>query len=78
MWQFLQTYGTWIIGGLFFLLMLRMRAGGMCHGAGHGDDTQRTASPADRPEPGSTGAGAGTPVGAEPGTTNDERRGCCG
>lgn len=42
--DFLQTYGTWIVGGAFFLLMLRMHAGG--HG-GHG---QRTAdTPAKQP-----------------------------
>jgi hypothetical protein len=37
MWQFLQTYGLWIVFGIFFLLMMRMHRGGMggMHG-GHG------------------------------------------
>ena len=78
MWQFLQTYGAWIIAGLFILLMLRMHAGGMVHGTEHGGHEQSTAPPADQPEPGSKEPGAGTPVGAKPGTPDGARRGCCG
>lgn len=38
MWQFLQTYGFWIVFGIFFLLMMRMHRGGMggMHGNGMG------------------------------------------
>lgn len=32
--EFLQSYGTWIVAGLFFLLMLSMHARGHGH-AGH-------------------------------------------
>lgn len=35
MWQFLQTYGIWILFGIFFILMMRMHGGGM-HGHGMG------------------------------------------
>ena len=35
MWQFLQTYGIWILIGIFFVLMMRMHGGGM-HGRGMG------------------------------------------
>lgn len=35
MWQFLQTYGIWIIFGVLFVLMMRMHSGGM-HGHGMG------------------------------------------
>ena len=28
MWEFLQAYGTWIVFGLIFLLMMRMCGGG--------------------------------------------------
>ncbi|MBI4504151.1 MAG: hypothetical protein HY691_01330 [Chloroflexi bacterium] len=38
--QFLQSYGVWIIAGVFFLLMLRMHAGGAGCGMGHGDHQQ--------------------------------------
>lgn len=38
--QFLQNYGIWIVAGLFFLLMLRMHAGGAGCGMGHGDQQQ--------------------------------------
>lgn len=44
MWEFLQAYGSWIIGGLLLLLMLRMHSGGMGCGAVHSDHAQR-ASP---------------------------------
>jgi len=33
MWQFLQTYGIWILLGVFFLLMMRMYGSGI-HGMG--------------------------------------------
>ena len=34
--EFLQSYGTWIFFGLFFLLILRGRSHGMgCCGGGH-------------------------------------------
>lgn len=37
MWQLLQTYGSWILFGIVFLLMMRMHSGGMHgHGGGHG------------------------------------------
>jgi hypothetical protein len=38
MWHFLQTYGLWIVFGIFFLLMMRMHFGGMggMHGNGMG------------------------------------------
>jgi hypothetical protein len=43
MWQFLQTYGIWLLFGLFFLLMLRMHGGGMHgHRGGHGMGTGYT------------------------------------
>ena len=32
MWQFLQTYGIWIVLGVVFILMMRMCGGGM-HGS---------------------------------------------
>lgn len=35
MWAFLQTYGIWILFGLYFLWMLRMHAGGRGCGMGH-------------------------------------------
>ena len=35
MWQFLQTYGIWILLGALFILMMRMHGGGM-HGHGMG------------------------------------------
>ncbi len=35
MWDFLQTYGIWIVFGIFFILMMRMHSGGM-HGKGMG------------------------------------------
>lgn len=35
MWQFLQTYGIWILFIVFFILMMRMHGGGM-HGMGGG------------------------------------------
>ena len=36
MLEFVQTYGSWIVFGLFFLVMMRMHGGhgGMGHGAG--------------------------------------------
>ncbi len=30
MWEFLQAYGSWVVLGVFFLLMLRMHGGGGC------------------------------------------------
>ena len=41
MLEFLQTYGTWIVFGIFFVLMLRMHGGGGC-GMGHQDHTDGT------------------------------------
>lgn len=38
--QFLQSYGIWIVAGVFFLLMMRMHAGGAGCGMGHGDHQQ--------------------------------------
>lgn len=38
--QFLQNYGIWIVAGVFFLLMMRMHAGGAGCGMGHGDQKQ--------------------------------------
>jgi hypothetical protein len=35
MWEFLQTYGIWILFGILFLLMMRMHGHGM-HGMGGG------------------------------------------
>lgn len=35
MWEFLQTYGIWILFIVFFVLMMRMHGGGM-HGHGMG------------------------------------------
>lgn len=46
MWEFLQAYGSWIIFGLFFLLMVGMHGRGG-HGMGHGEHTARPATPAD-------------------------------
>lgn len=42
MWTFLQTYGIWILFGLYFLWMLRMHASGRGCGMGH------TQHPSDR------------------------------
>ncbi len=44
MWQFLQTYGIWIIGGIFLVLMIRMHSGGMggMHGGGRGMNMGRS------------------------------------
>jgi hypothetical protein len=36
MWEFLQTYGIWILFGIMFLLMMRMHSGGMHGGGGCG------------------------------------------
>jgi hypothetical protein len=37
MWQFLQTYGIWILFIVFFVLMMRMHGGGHSgHGMGGG------------------------------------------
>ena len=33
MWEFLQTYGLWIVFGIISILMMRMHSGGM-HGMG--------------------------------------------
>jgi hypothetical protein len=41
MWEFLQTYGIWILFGILFLLMMRMHSGGahgMRGGCGMGHD----------------------------------------
>ena len=48
MWQFLQTYGPWMLFGLVFLLMMRMHSGGMHgygggHGMGHYQDEEPSA-----------------------------------
>ena len=47
MWEFLQAYGSWIIGGLLLLLMLRMHGGGMGCGGGQSDHAQ--SAPPDNP-----------------------------
>lgn len=36
MWAFLQTYGIWILLGIFVFLMFRMHSGGMHGGMGGG------------------------------------------
>ncbi|MBI4498071.1 MAG: hypothetical protein HY689_09255 [Chloroflexi bacterium] len=42
--EFLQTYGTWIVAGLFFLFMLFMHGGhGMDHGQHGGQRPPRSA-----------------------------------
>ena len=38
-WQAIQPYSGWIFFGVFFLLMMRMHAGGGC-GMGHGSHGQ--------------------------------------
>lgn len=52
MWQFLQTYGIWIVFGIFFLLMMRMHGGGMggC-GMGMGHDRSDESSNTQRAVP---------------------------
>jgi hypothetical protein len=47
MWQFIQTYGLWIVFGIFFLLMMRMHFGGMggMHGGGGGMNMDRSEEP---------------------------------
>lgn len=40
MWAFLQTYGIWILVGLYFLWMLRMHASGRGCGMGHSQQDQ--------------------------------------
>ncbi len=50
MWQFLQTYGSWILLAIFFVLMIRMhmgRMGGM-HGGGGGMNMNQ--EPSDTPQ----------------------------
>ena len=48
MWEFIQANSTWIVLGVFFLLMMRMHGGGMGCGAGHAGhgDAQEPAPPA--------------------------------
>ena len=36
MWAFLQTYGIWLLVGVFVFLMFRMHSGGMHSGMGGG------------------------------------------
>jgi hypothetical protein len=38
MWQFLQTYGIWILFGILIVLMMRMHGRGMHGGGMHGHD----------------------------------------
>lgn len=55
--EFLQTYGSWILVGVFLLLMLRMHTGG--HGMGqHAQHTTRS-------EPHNTDAGASSTTASE-------------
>lgn len=42
MLEFLQSYGTWIILGVVFVLMLQMHGGGGGCGMSHGDQTDQT------------------------------------
>lgn len=52
--EFLQAYGGWILIGVLFFLMMRMRGGGMGCGMGHGGheghQDSRRASGQDEPE----------------------------
>jgi hypothetical protein len=47
MWQFLQTYGIWILFGIVFIFMIRMHLGGMggMHGGRGGMDMNRSDEP---------------------------------
>ena len=48
MWQFLQTYGLWIVFAIFFVFMIRMHLGGGMrgmHGGGGGMNMDRTQEP---------------------------------
>ena len=60
MWAFLQTYGIWILFGLYFLWMLRMHASGRGCGMGHshhqGHPSQRAGQDEEYIEAYSTGA----------------------
>ncbi len=47
--QFLQAYGTWILLGLFFVVMLRMHAGGGGCGMGHGESADPAQTPRQPP-----------------------------
>ena len=51
MWQFLQTYGIWILFIIFFLLMMRMHGGGMggMHGGHGGRSGMRTHHSSEEP-----------------------------
>ena len=43
MWEFIQANATWIILGVFFVLMLRMHGGAGC-GMGHGGHEDQSAA----------------------------------
>ncbi len=59
MWQFLQTYGIWILFGIVLVFMIRMHSGGMGgmhggHGGGNGmkmDQSSEEASGTQRAVP---------------------------
>lgn len=52
MWQFLQTYGIWILFAIFFVLMIRMHMGGMggMHGGGGMNMNRSSREPSDTPQ----------------------------
>lgn len=50
MWEVIQANGTWIVLGLFFVLMIGMHGGGMGHGS-HADHSKKEAPPAEPPVP---------------------------
>lgn len=67
MTEFLQTYGSWIVLGVGFLLMMAMHSG---HGAGHG---RHTGSDMD----GQSGAEAGGDAAPSTGAAQARRGGGC-
>ncbi len=63
MLEFFQAYGSWILFGLFFLIMLRMHGSGGC-GMGHKQHTDEPARrPTDADGVASNTEAGGTPVG---------------
>ncbi len=70
-----QSYGSWILYGLFFVVMIVLH-GRMHGGHGHhgGHDHQATPDPTTRPAPGGSSEHTHGAAGAASGRS---RRGCC-
>lgn len=79
MWEFLQANGSWIVLGLFFVLMLRMHVGGghgMGHG-GHGAPGDQKDRPDARTRPPARGSKAEDAAAADPNAPNGTRSQSC-